>query len=70
MRLTDRGIRDALAGAFAPELTGEDGIDEELLDLVDAAVGWPTRHHLVDRRGHSQAEASAAIRRALFALLD
>lgn len=70
MRLTDRRIRDALAGAFAPELTGEDGIDEELLDLVDAAVGWPTRHHLVDRRGHSQAEASAAIRRALFALLD
>ena len=70
MRLTDRRIRDALARAFAPELTGADGIDEELLDLVDATVGWPTRHHLVDRRGRSQAEASTAIRRALFALLD
>ncbi|MFX0578541.1 TetR family transcriptional regulator [Nocardia nepalensis] len=69
MRLTDRRIRDALARAFAPELTVDGGIDEELLDLVDAAVGWPTRHHLVDRRGRSQAEASAAIRRALFALL-
>jgi AcrR family transcriptional regulator len=69
MRLTDRRIRDALARAFAPELTVDGGVGEELLDLVDAAVGWPTRHHLVDRRGRSQAEASAAIRRALFALL-
>ncbi|WP_433204384.1 TetR/AcrR family transcriptional regulator [Nocardia sp. CA-107356] len=69
MRLTDKRIRDALARAFAPELTADGGVDEELLDLVDAAVGWPTRHHLVGRRGRSQAEASAAIRRTLFALL-
>ncbi|MEV5833374.1 TetR/AcrR family transcriptional regulator [Nocardia sp. NPDC052112] len=69
MRLTDTRIRAALARAFAPELTHDGGIDEELLDLVDAAVGWPTRHHLVDRRGRSQAEASAAIRRELMALL-
>ncbi|WP_433678953.1 TetR/AcrR family transcriptional regulator [Nocardia sp. CA-119907] len=69
MRLTDRRIRDALARTFASELTGDGGVDEELVDLVDAAVGWPTRHHLVERRGRSQAEASAAIRRTLFALL-
>ncbi|MEU8895597.1 helix-turn-helix domain-containing protein [Nocardia sp. NPDC048505] len=66
MRLTDKRIRAALAATFAPELTGA---DPELLDLIDAAAGWPTRHHLVDRRGLGPAAASAAVRRALTALL-
>ncbi|MEV0251614.1 helix-turn-helix domain-containing protein [Nocardia sp. NPDC050712] len=65
MRLTDKRIRDALDAAFAPELDG----DPELLDLIDAALGWPTRHHLVERRALGTEAASAAIRRTLLALL-
>ncbi|WP_280262782.1 TetR/AcrR family transcriptional regulator [Nocardia wallacei] len=69
MRLTDRRIRDHLAEMFAPELARADGVDGELLDLIDATVSWPYRHHLVERRGLSRADATAAIRRALRALL-
>ncbi|WP_280308047.1 TetR family transcriptional regulator [Nocardia neocaledoniensis] len=54
-----------LAALFAPELAG----DDELLDLVDAALAWPARHHLQDRRGHSGEAATAAIERALRLLL-
>ncbi|RDI42741.1 TetR/AcrR family transcriptional regulator [Nocardia mexicana] len=69
MRLTDKRVRDHLARMFAPELTRADGVDEELLDLIDATAGWPYRHHLVERRGLSREDATAAIRRALRSLL-
>ncbi|MEV0335130.1 TetR family transcriptional regulator [Nocardia sp. NPDC050717] len=65
MRRTDDRIRATLAALFAPELAG----DDELLDLVDAALAWPARHHLQDRRGHSGEAATAAIERALRLLL-
>ncbi|MEC3917148.1 TetR/AcrR family transcriptional regulator [Nocardia sp. CDC160] len=68
MRLTDKRIRDALGRAFAPELARNEG--EQLLDLIDATVGWPYRHHLMDRRGLSKRAASDAIRRALTAMLE
>ncbi|MET8423245.1 TetR/AcrR family transcriptional regulator [Nocardia sp. NPDC004860] len=67
MRLTDKRIRDALTRAFAPELDYAEG--EQLLDLVDATVGWPYRHHLMDRRGLSKRAASEAVGRALTAML-
>lgn len=67
MRLTDNRIRAALAELFAPELAAHEG--EQLLDLVDATVGWPYRHHLMDRRGLSARAASDAVRRALTAML-
>ncbi|MFJ9367886.1 TetR/AcrR family transcriptional regulator [Nocardia sp. NPDC101769] len=67
MRLTDKRIRDALTRAFAPELDDAEG--EQLLDLVDATVGWPYRHHLMDRRGLSKRAASDAVGRALTAML-
>ncbi|MGW4121692.1 TetR/AcrR family transcriptional regulator [Nocardia sp. NPDC004711] len=67
MRLTDKRIRDALTRAFAPELDYAEG--EQLLDLVDATVGWPYRHHLMDRRGLSTRAASEAVGRALTAML-
>lgn len=67
MRLTDKRIRDALARGFAPELTDDAG--EQLLDLLDATIGWPYRHHLIDRRGLSARAASEAVRRALTTLL-
>ncbi|WP_067848462.1 TetR/AcrR family transcriptional regulator [Nocardia lijiangensis] len=70
MRLTDSRIRAALAHAFRTELTRSGEPDEQLLDMIDATVGWPFRHHLVARRGLSRAAASAAVRRALVALLD
>ncbi|MEV0294698.1 helix-turn-helix domain-containing protein [Nocardia sp. NPDC050710] len=65
MRLTDRRIRESLRRSFAPEVDG----DEELLDTVDATLGWPFRQHLVERLGRSEAEASAAVRRTLLGLL-
>ncbi|QLY33203.1 TetR/AcrR family transcriptional regulator [Nocardia huaxiensis] len=68
MRLTDNRIREALARTFGPELTRGGETDAELLDLVEATVGWAYRHQLMDRRGLSQAEASRAITRALRAL--
>ncbi|MEC3956089.1 TetR/AcrR family transcriptional regulator [Nocardia sp. CDC153] len=68
MRLTDKRIRDALGRVFAPELARNEG--EQLLDLIDATVGWPYRHHLMDRRGLSKRAASDAIRRALTAMLE
>ncbi|MGV9664128.1 TetR/AcrR family transcriptional regulator [Nocardia niigatensis] len=67
MRLTDKRIREALTRAFAPELDRADS--EQLLDLVDATVGWPYRHHLMDRRGLSKRAASEAVGRALTAML-
>ena len=70
MRVTENAIREALTETFAPELTRAGGLDEQLLDLVDATVGWGNRHYLVERRGLSQAAASEAIRRALTALLQ
>ncbi|MFI6047806.1 TetR/AcrR family transcriptional regulator [Nocardia sp. NPDC051321] len=66
MRLTDSRIREALAQTFAPELSRA---DDHLLDLIDATVAWPMRHHLTERRGLSQPAATAAIRHALHALL-
>jgi len=70
MRLTDSRIRESHARAFAPELAVGGGVDDELLDLIDASAGWATWHHLVERRGLGPAAASAAISRALHALLD
>ncbi|APA99200.1 TetR/AcrR family transcriptional regulator [Nocardia seriolae] len=67
MRLTDKRIRDALARVFAPELDRAESA--RLLDLVDATVGWPYRHHLMDRRGLSKRAASDAVRQALTAML-
>ncbi|MCU1642082.1 MAG: hypothetical protein JWN03_2357 [Nocardia sp.] len=69
MRTTDGRTRDGLARAFATELHRDGGTDQELLDLVEATVGWAYRHQLVDRRGLSQGAASRAIARALRALL-
>ncbi|PKV98317.1 TetR/AcrR family transcriptional regulator [Nocardia fluminea] len=70
MRRTDDRIRAVLAALFAPELIGPDGaLDEGLLDLVDGALAWPTRHHLQDRRGLSAEPASARVERALRLLL-
>ncbi|MTE14430.1 TetR/AcrR family transcriptional regulator [Nocardia aurantiaca] len=68
MRLTDKRIRAALARVFAPELDRNEG--EQLLDLIDATIGWPYRHHLMDRRGLSKRAASEAVRRALTAMLS
>ncbi|MEV0467085.1 TetR/AcrR family transcriptional regulator [Nocardia tengchongensis] len=68
MRLTDKRIREALARDFAPELDRAQD-SGQLLDLIDATVGWPYRHHLMDRRGLSARAASEAVRRALTALL-
>ncbi|MFE3703813.1 TetR/AcrR family transcriptional regulator, partial [Nocardia tengchongensis] len=64
MRLTDKRIREALARDFAPELDRAPD-SGQLLDLIDATVGWPYRHHLMDRRGLSARAASEAVRRAL-----
>ncbi|MFC8383617.1 TetR/AcrR family transcriptional regulator [Nocardia sp. NPDC056952] len=70
MRRTDERIRAVLAALFAPELSRPDGeLDDELLDLVDGALAWPTRHHLQDRRGLSGEQASATIERAVRLLL-
>ncbi|MFF2396193.1 MULTISPECIES: TetR/AcrR family transcriptional regulator [unclassified Nocardia] len=70
MRRTDERIRAVLAALFAPELSRSDGeLDDELLDLVDGALAWPTRHHLQDRRGLSGEQASATIERAVGLLL-
>ncbi|MFD3426156.1 TetR/AcrR family transcriptional regulator [Nocardia fluminea] len=70
MRRTDDRIRAVLAALFAPELTRPDGAsDEGLLDLVDGALAWPTRHHLQDRRGLSGEQASERIERAVRLLL-
>ncbi|MEV6770008.1 TetR/AcrR family transcriptional regulator [Nocardia sp. NPDC051030] len=68
MRLTDNRIREALARTFAQELTRNDTLDEELLNLIESTVGWAYRHSLIDRRGLSQRAASHAIGRALRAL--
>ncbi|MFE2960228.1 TetR/AcrR family transcriptional regulator [Nocardia tengchongensis] len=68
MRLTDKRIREALARDFAPELDRAPD-SGQLLDLIDATVGWPYRHHLMDRRGLSARAASEAVRRALTAML-
>ncbi|MGW2663883.1 TetR/AcrR family transcriptional regulator [Nocardia tengchongensis] len=68
MRLADKRIRDALARGFAPELDRAEN-SGQLLDLIDATVGWPYRHHLMDRRGLSARAASEAVRRALTAML-
>ncbi|MGW4532087.1 TetR/AcrR family transcriptional regulator [Nocardia sp. NPDC004340] len=67
MRLTDKRIREALARGFAPELAAD--TSEQLLDLLDATIGWPYRHHLIDRRGLSARAASEAVRRTLATLL-
>ncbi|MFC9660528.1 TetR/AcrR family transcriptional regulator [Nocardia sp. NPDC127606] len=70
MRRTDERIRAVLAALFAPELSRPDGeFDDGLLDLVDGALAWPTRHHLQDRRGLSSEQASATIERAVRLLL-
>ncbi|MEU4650885.1 TetR/AcrR family transcriptional regulator [Nocardia fluminea] len=70
MRRTDDRIRAVLAALFAPELTRPDGAsDEGLLDLIDGALAWPTRHHLQDRRGLSGEQASASVERAVRLLL-
>ncbi|GAB2442074.1 TetR/AcrR family transcriptional regulator [Nocardia tengchongensis] len=68
MRLTDKRIREALARDFAPELDRAPD-SGQLLDLIDATVGWPYRHHLMDRRGLSARAASEAVRRALTTML-
>lgn len=70
MRLTDGRIRDALGRVFEPELTRDGVRDEELLDLIEATVGWAYRHQLIDRRGLTQQAASHAIGRALRALVS
>lgn len=70
MRLTDSRIREALGVMFAPELDRDGARDEQLLDLVEASVGWAYRHQLIERRGLTQAEASRAITRALRALFS
>ncbi|MBF6130835.1 TetR/AcrR family transcriptional regulator [Nocardia brasiliensis] len=67
MRLTDKRIRTALAQTFAPELTAA---EDHLLDVLDAALGWPLRHHLIDRRGLTPRAASTTIRRTVQALLN
>ncbi|MGW0246666.1 TetR/AcrR family transcriptional regulator [Nocardia goodfellowii] len=69
MRSTDQRIRDSLAEVFTTELTRDGRMDRELLDLIDATVSWPYRHHLMERRGLSEQAASKAIARALHALL-
>ncbi|MFB8007603.1 TetR/AcrR family transcriptional regulator [Nocardia sp. NPDC056000] len=70
MRLTDGKIRAGLARIFAAELNRDGTQDRELLDLIEATVGWAYRHQLVDRRGLSQRAASHAITRALRTLLS
>ncbi|MFE6864832.1 TetR/AcrR family transcriptional regulator [Nocardia sp. NPDC057668] len=70
MRLTDSRIRDALGLVFEPELTCDGARDEELLDLVEATVGWAYRHQLIERRGLTQRSASRAVDRALRALFS
>ncbi|WP_228000241.1 TetR/AcrR family transcriptional regulator [Nocardia australiensis] len=70
MRLTDNRIRNALIKTFGTELRRDGELDRELLDLVEAIVGWAYRHQLVDRRGLSRRAASHAIVRSLRNLLD
>ncbi|RDI64761.1 TetR/AcrR family transcriptional regulator [Nocardia pseudobrasiliensis] len=70
MRLTDARVRDRIGRLFAPELTGPDGRDEQLLDLLDTTLSWPYRHHLIERRGLSAPAASAAVTRAVNVLLQ
>lgn len=69
MRETENRIRQSLARTFAPELTREGARDEQLLDLIDAAIGWGSRHYLIERRQLSPEAASDAARRALITLL-
>ncbi|WP_405135337.1 TetR/AcrR family transcriptional regulator [Nocardia sp. NBC_01388] len=69
MRTTDGRTRDGLARTFATELNRAGSTDTELLDLIEATVGWAYRHQLVDRRGLTQQAASRAVARALRALL-
>ncbi|WP_433664414.1 TetR/AcrR family transcriptional regulator [Nocardia sp. CA-128927] len=66
MRLTDNRIRAALAQTFAPELPHP---NHHRLDILDATLGWPLRHHLMDRRNLSQQAASTAIRQTVHTLL-
>ncbi|WP_280234989.1 TetR/AcrR family transcriptional regulator [Nocardia cyriacigeorgica] len=68
MRLTDRRMRDSIGHAFAPELARAADPDA-LLDLLDATLAWPVRHHLVERAGLTRSAASSRVGRMLRALI-
>jgi AcrR family transcriptional regulator len=65
MHETEHRIRESLSHTFGPELAQ----DEQLLDLVEAAIGWGAQHYLIERRRLSREAASNAVRRSLTALL-
>jgi len=64
-RAGERAFREHLAAVFAAEV----GDDDELLALLEPLAGWPVRHHLVQRRGFTNPQASRSIRRAVLAVL-
>jgi AcrR family transcriptional regulator len=70
MRLTETRTRESLARAFGTELTRDGALDEQLLDLVDTALGWSAYHYYIERRQLSRADSSKAVRRAVAALLS
>lgn len=61
----EQAFREHLAAVFATEVDG----DDELLALLEPLAGWAVRHHLVQRRGFTNPQASRSIRRAVLAVL-
>jgi AcrR family transcriptional regulator len=70
LRLVDREQRRQLAAQFGPELSGLDDIERgEILDALQVVSGWVAWDALRRQQGRSVARASAAMRRAVSALL-
>ncbi|MDF0530396.1 TetR/AcrR family transcriptional regulator [Tsukamurella sp. 8F] len=69
MRVSENKIRDALTRTFAAELASDRGVDSQLLDCIDVAIGWSTHHYLEERRRLSRAATHATITRILMSLL-
>ncbi|TYL45041.1 TetR/AcrR family transcriptional regulator [Nocardioides sp. BGMRC 2183] len=63
-----QGFRDQVAVAFAPELAALKD-SEGALDLLEGLLDWSFRRQLVVRQRLDQAQASAAVRRAVLGVL-
>lgn len=62
----EEAFRQHLGTVFAVELDGDNG---QLLSLLEPMIGWAVRHHLVERRGFTNRQASRSIRQAVLAVL-
>jgi hypothetical protein len=61
-------LREALAAAFAPELSRAE-LPERLLHALEVAASWSTWEHLRTGSGLSREEAAAVVERLLLGLL-